>query len=104
MIGTKEAFTNLNAPAVIEERNKLVAARIGKELNYGPAKMQELFNELSVFSADPILRRMVECLYEKFWPRKISRDDIQNIINRCHEKAFEAWQQTYMYTDVWVDD
>jgi hypothetical protein len=100
MLETKEISANLNAPQVIEERNRLIAARIGRELGYGAGKMQNIFNELNEFSSDP--KRAVECIYEKFWPNKISRDAIRNIINRCHEEAFEAWQHTY--TDVWVDD
>jgi hypothetical protein len=102
MLEPEKAFVILNTPQVIEERNKLIAARIGKELGYGAGKMQKLFDELNAFSSDP--KRIVECIYSKFWPSKVSRDAIQSIINRCHEKAFEAWQETYMYTDVWVDD
>jgi hypothetical protein len=95
MLGTKEAFfANLNAPQVIEERNKLVAARVGKELAYGTEKMQKLFGEISQLSGDP--KRMLESLYVQLWPKKqMSRGDIQNIINRCHEEALEWFQQTY---------
>ena len=97
MIETKEAFTNLNAPEVIEERNKLIAARIGKELGYSTGKMQEIFSELSAFSADPTPRRIIECLYQRFWPRKTRREDIQKIINKCHEEAFEWFQRTHLH-------
>lgn len=96
MLEAKDAFINLNSSEVIEERNRLVAARIGRELDYGPEKMQKLFGEIHKLTTDP--RRMIECLYVKLWPKdnKFTRDAIQNIINRCHEEAFEGLQQVYL--------
>jgi len=95
MLETNTALVNLHFPLVIEERNKLIVMQIGKELDYGTDKMQKLFSELSRLSGDP--RRVLECLYMKLWSgeNKYSRDDIQNIINRCHEEAFEWFQEAY---------
>jgi hypothetical protein len=95
MLGTQDAFfVNLNAPQVIEERNRLVAAQLGKELGYGAEKMQKMFSELTQLSGDP--KRMLETLYVQLWPKKkMSRDDIQGVINRCHEEALAWFQETH---------
>ena len=96
MLEQKETFVELTTPEVIEERNRLVAARIGKELGYGAEKMQKLLNEINSFSHDP--RQMIEVMYKKLWPLKntFSRDEIQKIINKCHVEAFEAAQLVHL--------
>ncbi len=97
----KETFFTLNTPEVLEERNKLIAAHIGNELNCSSGKIQGICGEIDVFSNDPTPRRLIEYLYEKLWTTKpgCTREDAQKIITRCHAEALERMQK--IYPDMW---
>ena len=101
MLQKKECFFNFNNPEVIEERNKLIAERIGRELRYNGTKIRDLCNNIDVLSQDPTPRRLREYLYEKLWAAKsdISREGVQKIITTCHEEAFDRLQKAY--PDLW---
>jgi hypothetical protein len=96
MLGTKEDFITLTAPQVLEERNRLIAARVCMEIGFGAGKMQKLLAEVNLFSHDP--RQIVELLYKKIWPinPNLSRDYIQKLVNVCHADAFETLQQVHL--------
>jgi hypothetical protein len=96
MLGTKEDFINLTAPAVIEERNRLIAARVCMEIGFGAGRMQKLHTEINSLSHDT--RLVVEMLYKNIWPvnHTLSRDHIQKLVNTCHADAFETLQQLHL--------
>ena len=95
-----EAFS-LNNPAVIEERNRRIAAHVGKELKYSAEMMQNLFDEICAFKSDRAPRKLAEYLYEKLWLKRpgLRREDTQKIVIKCHEEAFDWFQSTH--PDLW---
>jgi hypothetical protein len=97
----KETFFNSNNPEVIEERNKLLAAWLGKELKYDDAKIQETGSQLKIIPADPASRNLREFLYERLWIARpdISREKIQQVIIASHQEAFDRLQKKY--PDMW---
>lgn len=96
MLGTKEDFINLTSPAVIEERNRLIAARVCMEIGFGSGKMQKLHSEINNTSYDT--NQVVEMLYKKIWPINphLSRDNIKKLVNESHADAFETLQQLHL--------
>jgi len=90
----KEIFFTFNNSDVIEERNRLIAEKVGKILKYSNGKIQDLCGKINVLSENLVPHLLLEYLYEKLWTATpgISRKDIQNIISSCHSEAFDRVQ------------
>ncbi len=103
MLQKKEDLFSFDNAEVIAERNKLIAERVGKMLEYGNGKIQDLCRKLNSVSEDPSPRALLEFLYERMWSSKpgINRDVVQNIIATCHGEAFDGLQ--YARPDLWDD-